>query len=145
MCRDYPSRINKENKILKAKKPKSVNSENCKYKCDEKFTDDERQLLCKMYWSLSFNRQKDFILSCVDKNKATQHTNRIPKTAKPRTLGNVYYFEKNMKKQRICQKFFMTTLCISNGPIITAIKGKSVTGQFFNASDQRGKKNQFIT
>ena len=45
-----------------------------------------------------------------------------------------------MEKQRICQKFFMATLCISNGPIITAIKGKSVTGQFFNASDQRAKK-----
>ena len=43
MCQDYPSRINKEDKILKAKKPKSVNCENCKYKCVEKFTDDERQ------------------------------------------------------------------------------------------------------
>jgi len=124
--------------IIKGKKPKSVNCENCKYECEKKFTDDEKQQLCKICWRLSFNRQKDFILSCVDAIKATQHTNRIPKTARPRTLSNIYYFEKNMEKLRVCQKFFMTTLCISNGPIITAIKGKSETGQFFNASDQRG-------
>jgi len=104
MCQDYPSRIIKEDKILKAKKPKSVKCENCKYKCDEKCTDDEIQL-CKMYWSLSFNRQKDFILSCVDADKATQRTNRVPNTARPRALSNVYYFEKNMKKQRYVRNF----------------------------------------
>jgi len=88
MCQDNPTRINKEDKILKAKKPKSVNCENCKYKCVKKFTDDERQRLCKMYWSLSFSRQKNFILSCVNANKAKQRTNRIPKTARQPDQGH---------------------------------------------------------
>ncbi|KAE9544349.1 hypothetical protein AGLY_001528 [Aphis glycines] len=71
---------------MSAKIPKIVDCSKCKYKCQEYFNEKKREILCKKYWNLNdFNRQKDFILSCLEK-EATQCLNRVPKTQRPRSL-----------------------------------------------------------
>lgn len=124
---------------MSAKTPKIVDCSKCKYKCQESVTEKEREVLCKEYWNLNdFNRQKDFTLSCLGIKEATQRPNRVPKTQRPRSLCNYYNFSLNMKKIRVCQKFFTATLCISNGPINTAVRGRS-ENKLFIEYDKRGK------
>jgi len=90
-----------------AKIPKIVDCSKCKYKCQEYFNEKEREILCKKYWNLNdFNRQKDFILSCLEIKEDTQRLNRVPKTQRPRSLCNFYYFSLNMKKNKSLSKIF---------------------------------------
>jgi len=138
-CHEYTSRIKKDDKKMNAKIPKVVDCSKCKFKCQEYFTEKEREILCQEYWNLNdFNRQKDFILSCLEIKEATQRLNRVPKTQRPRSLCNFYYFSLNMKKIRVCLQFFTATLCISNGPINTAVQRRS-DNKVFIECDKRGK------
>lgn len=50
-----------------------------------------------------------------------------------------YYLENTRGRFRVCANFFQKTLCISNGPINTAIKRMDHTG-CFQGIDQRGRK-----
>jgi len=70
MCQDYPTGNRKNEKILKAKLQKPVDCSNCKYKCQSLFEPEDRERICKHYWSLNnYCRQKDFILSCITSKK----------------------------------------------------------------------------
>ncbi|CAG5014807.1 unnamed protein product [Parnassius apollo] len=70
-CLPYKS---KTGKFLAAKLPKSPKcSQNCRQKCTEKFTQNEREKICKSYWSIQdFKLQKEFLLKhykkiCTDR------------------------------------------------------------------------------
>ena len=41
-------------------------------------------------------------------------------------------------KQNVCNKFFLDTLCISHGPVMSAIKNRNEHG-LFHGEDKRGK------
>lgn len=49
---------------LKAPKiPKSIDCSKCRFKCQEHFTESDRENICKFYWGMNdYKRQKDFIL-----------------------------------------------------------------------------------
>lgn len=48
-----------------AKVPKSMQCAKCSFKCTEKFSFEERNDLCRYYYSLDFICKKNVILSCL--------------------------------------------------------------------------------
>lgn len=134
------SRLPYESKgiIRAAKKPKVTNCNSCKFKCSLHFDDPLRDLLCSEFWKLDYNRQKDFILSCVSSKEPACKRIRSGKGVQ-KTSSRYYYFLKAGIKVRVCKMFFLQTLCISHGPVDKAFSGVNETG-IFAANDKRGKK-----
>lgn len=124
--------------IRAAKKPKVTNCNSCKFKCSLHFDDPLRDLLCSEFWKLDYNRQKDFILSCVSSKEPACKRIRSGKGVQ-KTSSRYYYFLKAGIKVRVCKMFFLQTLCISHGPVDKAFSGVNETG-IFAANDKRGKK-----
>lgn len=50
----------KEKKLSKT--PKIVDCSNCKFKCSFNFDEDYKIKICSYFWTLEYNRQKDFIV-----------------------------------------------------------------------------------
>lgn len=124
-------------KEMPAKSPKPVNCHSCRFKCTQFFSEDDRQAFCKHYWSLDYMRQKDFLLSnvqqCAPLRKRTRTEN-----GENRSCSRCYSLKKGDDTHRVCQSFFIKTLCISDGPIIHAFKNRN-DASVFQCADRRGK------
>lgn len=121
-----------------AKMPKAMNCEKCRFKCKENFSEEERRTLCARFWEMGdFRRQKDFILSNVTSNKPERRRQR--KGDGFRQNSKQYYFFNNGNKYRVCQMFFLKTLCISNVVVYNAFKHKG-NHNTYEGEDKRGKK-----
>ncbi|XP_045506624.1 uncharacterized protein LOC123702846 [Colias croceus] len=137
-CLPYKS---KTGKLRAAKSPKNPKcSKNCRQKCTEKFTQIEREIICKSYWSIaSYNLQKEFLLRRII-IKPVQTTRKSVSIDKQRSSSRVYGFYKGKTVfERVCKNFFMSTLCISTGPIETAVKHVDDHG-VFSKLDNRGRR-----
>lgn len=119
------------------KNPKPADCSLCKYSCNTKFTDDDRQKLCRFYWQLDYTRKKDFIIKHV---KCGEVKSRRPRNEKytPRSNTKSYFFSKDDVEIRVCQHFFCKTLNISNIPILNAFKSVNEFGNY-TGTDSRGK------
>lgn len=125
--------------LQKAKVPKPVDCTKCRYNCSSNLNNEDRNNICKAYWNLeTYERQKDFILASVQSNEPKTRRPR-QENSKQRMNSKSYFFEKKGDKFRVCQKFFCSTLCISNIPILTAFAGKDQYGNFSHP-DKRGRK-----
>lgn len=135
MCLPYANK----NKLCKAKIPQQVNCTNCRFKCIANFTELDRREICKAYWRLGDNkRQKDFIINNVQSFEPKRR--KVDKdSSSARANSKIYYLENSKGRFRTCANFFRKTLCISNGPIATALNGKNATGTF-QGVDRRGRK-----
>lgn len=135
MCLPY---VNKT-KLCRAKLPQQVNCTNCRFKCSSNFTEHDRTEICKAYWGLRDNkRQKDFIIKNVQSLEPKRR--KVDKdSASARAVSKIYHLENSKGRFRTCANFFRKTLCISNGPIETALKGKDSSGTF-QGVDRRGRK-----
>lgn len=124
-------------KVQKSPKtPRVVNCQNCQFECSVKFSEDDRNLICSNYWQMSYMRQKDFILSCVE--TALPKCRRIRTGTGPKKLlSRKYFFKKKDVKLQVCKIFFLKTLHISHGPVDKALKGLNEIGIFGNP-DKRG-------
>nr|CAD7578878.1 unnamed protein product [Timema californicum] len=80
----------------------------CRHKCNDNFSDEDRKVIFEKYWDLgSWDLQKAFMNSCIE--------NLNPK----RNNANAQYSKFissciTFKGQRVCKKFFLRTLDISN-------------------------------
>ncbi|XP_063225537.1 uncharacterized protein LOC134532706 [Bacillus rossius redtenbacheri] len=121
-----------------AKVPKTVNCLMCRFKCAQTFSEEKQKEICSTYWKLDdYRRQKDFILHCV--TSSTPERRRLRQdSGTHRTDAKKYFFEQEGERIRVCQAFFLKTLCISNKVILTAFKHKSMCGSF-SGEDLRGK------
>lgn len=121
-----------------AKQPKPINCQTCRYKCHNKFSDEERKVLCQSYWKLTdFRRQKDFLLNHIT-TKTPERRRYRNNNRPPRKYSKQYYFEKNKDKLRVCQAFFLKTLNISNDVVLNAFSHKGPAGTYIG-EDKRGK------
>lgn len=129
----------KTGRMQNAKKPKQIDCSNCRYKCTANLDFQFRETVCSEFWQLNYDRQKDFILRCVQSNP--------PKTQRIRTgtgvrkeSSRIYKFTENGKEVRVCKNFFLKTLAISHGPVDKALAGLNDVSGIFNSSDMRGRK-----
>ena len=126
---------------VKAKKKVRVSVEcsKCRFKCSEKINDEERLSTNDEYWSLmDYSRKKDFLLANIEVNNVERVRVDSDKRKRTRQCSKTYSFTRRGNKHRVCQKFFLSTLNISSGPIDKAINGKN-DGCTSNANDQRGR------
>lgn len=119
MSRREIAKVKKSSKV-----PKSVNCELCIFKCQDSFTADERFEICKYFWNnLDKRNQRKYILlntkKIISKRSKLNSYHR-----KYRATNKIYSLEKNGVQIRVCQKFFQSTLSISNGPIRSAFGEK---------------------
>lgn len=131
----------KKGKIRPAKTPQNIScATSCRFQCKSKFCEVQRKKICNEYWGLkTYERKMDFILRNVDVNEPQSRRPRKGEQSKIRSNAKKYHFYKGSERFRVCQAFFMKTLNINNGPIITAFKNRNSLG-LFDGSDGRGKK-----
>lgn len=131
----------KGGKYVPPKKLQQPCSDKCKLKCSTKFTQLEREEIFKNYWSQgNIDLQRNFISRCMS---TINPKYRYPTESRPhRNLNHAFYLENNGKKIRICKKFLVATLGITNRSIRTVIS-KSQDG--FLANDERGKHKNHLT
>lgn len=96
--------INTKGKQISAKSPRNVNCDNCRHKCTQVFRADRRQDICKEYHSLSYDRQKDFIINTVTtsecRRKRTRDSSRPAKN-----VSKIYTFVKMEKRNGFVKIF----------------------------------------
>ena len=120
------------------KVPQPSDCRTCRYKCNVNFTEEDRGKLCSEYWKLGdYARQKDFILSNVDRFDVQRQRTRGERK-RTKTQSVVYSFKKGSEVVRVCKRFFLKTIDISHGPLITALKGRGEAGPFMG-EDRRGR------
>lgn len=110
----------------------------CVLSCSKNLTEEFRSQLFKNYWELcSLQRQRDFLISCIE--PLILKYRRIS-AAEPRKPNCAFYVMNNDKKVRVCKTFLINTLGITERTIRTVIQAK-VSGTGIAPSDERGKHN----
>ncbi|KAF6209102.1 hypothetical protein GE061_014845 [Apolygus lucorum] len=131
-----PYTIKKKDQPGKA--PKPIVCDRCRFKCTSKITETQRGELCACYWSLfDFKRQKDFILTRVKSCVPERRRSRTGEGCE-RSDSKQYFFMVDGEDVRVCQAFFLKTLCISNVAVFNAFKSKDGFGCYVG-EDLRGK------
>lgn len=120
MTRSEIAKFKKTSKV-----PKSANCQACIFKCQDSFTTEERLVICKHFWNnLDKRSQRKYILQNVKKNNSKRSQLLKSYHRIYRGTNKIYSLDKMGVQIRVCQKFFQSTLCISNGPIRAAFGEK---------------------
>ena len=99
------------------KEPQPSDCRTCRYKCNTKFTEEDRGRICREYWQLEdYARQKNFILSNVDRFDVQRQRSRGERK-RTKTQSVVYSFKNGSEVVRVCKRFFLKTIDISHGPV----------------------------
>ncbi|XP_030753125.1 uncharacterized protein LOC115880137 [Sitophilus oryzae] len=111
--------------------------------CSKKFSENQRAKLFADYWGLGiFQRQRDFLGSCVE--KLITNYRRIT-SAEARNPNRAFYLTKDddVSKVRVRKTFLISTFGITEQTLQTVIHSK-VTGSGIIAQDQRGKHGRHL-
>jgi len=123
---------------VRAKQPQPVNCSKCRFKCNDKVSEQQRVSLCKSFYGMAdYKRQKDFIVSHVLEmnpkvsiNNARQH----------HITSQCCYLPSENARVRVCQIFFCSTLDVKERAIrkyLTSRKNQNVS--IGALPDQRGR------
>ena len=105
----------------------------CRYKCNEKISEGERQGIFESYWKLdTYGRKRDFLCQSI-LEKRTNPGERAKRKEKTRT----YTLCPTDEPIRVCKTFFLQTLDIGKKMVEVALKKKQ--SGTFSGNDQRGR------
>lgn len=106
------------NGTLLEKRPRESCS-TCYFNCSKKIGDDTRSTLCSSFWELKdIKKQREYLVSRIKRSEP-----RISKVASSRRkFSNTYTFICQGQTHKVCKKFFLATLDISEKMIRTAFK-----------------------
>lgn len=82
----------------------------CPNQCNE-FSENDRKSIFESYWSLNHQRQRDFLLNYIDVHEIKR---RRVKTESRKSLTRYYYLPKREDKLKVCRRFFMNTLDVTD-------------------------------
>ena len=124
--------ITKKGKTVQNRSVKPQNCEKCRFKCNTKFTEDEREQIFQTYYALeTYERQRSFICDMILKvTPARKTTGRKSKSLQ-------YYLAIGGRRERVCQNFFLKTLDIGRKTVSYTIERK-IHGTF-GGKDRRGR------
>ena len=123
--------ISQKGKHVNARQVKAVNCSKCRYKCSEKFTEENRQQIFTAYWALQdYTRQRDFICQHVTSSQPKRSSGH-------KSVSYSYSLPSNDGNIRVCRSFFIKTLDIGKKTVQTAMKKKA--HGVFAAQDGRGR------
>lgn len=95
---------------------------NCKFKCNEKISDTDREHIFKAFYTLNANEKKYFLLhtterTCIKNNKVI--------TNNKRKYTFKYFFNVKSERHTVCKNFYLGTLAISQKPVYNVHMGKT--------------------
>lgn len=123
--------------VVPGKRVQPKDCSGCKKKCNENFSEADRERIHRGFWELGdIEKQKLFISMLVEEVPIA--TKRTKAEESRRTITRNYSLRLGKKKTAVCQGFFVATLDISEGLIKNILKGRDDTS-YFPRKDQRGK------
>lgn len=121
-------------KRIEAKQVQVQNCDKCRFKCSSKFTEEQREEIFTMYYSLgSYERQRQFICEMVERGTPSR------KGKGKKTVSQKFFLEYNSRKERVCRNFFTKTLDIKRKTIDYTLSKKKHGA--YAESDKRGKSS----
>ncbi|KAJ8965858.1 hypothetical protein NQ314_003870 [Rhamnusium bicolor] len=117
----------------------TCDKEKCKLKCTEHITGDDRFKIHKSYWNSDFNtdQKRQFIAASVEEFPIKRRRERTGTRTDKRQTTLHYSFIVRGTKQRVCQKYFLNTLDISQTTIRNILRKRQDGGMV--ESDKREK------
>lgn len=111
----------------------------CHLRCSTKVSEEHRQAIHSMFWNpdKSMDLKRQFVASMVECVPIMRIRPANGKRTAKRPFTRHYFFDVNNIRVNVCQKFFLSTLSISETFVTTAIRKKSDGG--IVEDDQRGK------
>ncbi|CAC5414853.1 unnamed protein product [Mytilus coruscus] len=133
--------VSQRGKPIHQKVVKSVDCSKCKYKCSQKITEENRQKIFDLFWSLeSYERKKDFIISRIEEKQTRKvHRPKDITQKRKRNIHRSYFFDIGGTKTIVCKIYFKKTLDVGDAYIDNAMQNES--GGVFIGADKRGKYN----
>ncbi|XP_076090122.1 uncharacterized protein LOC143062260 [Mytilus galloprovincialis] len=125
--------------VVEEKKVKPIDCSKCTFKCSLSIDDEHRQQIFKTFWSLDTNdRKKDFIIANTTQKKTRTYLddNNEP-VKKKKNVHRSYSLNVDGNHVKICKKFFLTTLGISETFASNALQNQQ--DGVFIGEDKRGK------
>ncbi|XP_050294104.1 uncharacterized protein LOC126734493 [Anthonomus grandis grandis] len=137
--------ISSRKKVVPAREIKNKKDclQKCLFKCSRIISDEQRKEIFKNYYLLSAVEKKNYILNTtkVDSPWRRRKGKKPDNSRKKRTF--IYYFELNGQPIQVCKDFYTGTLCISQKPIYTTHKNKTVTNTLTKSI--QGKHQKRVT
>lgn len=114
-------------------------NEKCRLKCTRKFTDENRSQIFTTFWNLEdLQKQRCFVLNSM-RPIMPKYKKVRPEGGRERSCNKAYYFTINSVLTQVCQRFFTSTLGISDRFIRTVVS-KDKDG--FLEDELRGKNKK---
>ena len=105
----------------------------CRTKCCTKITKEQQRIIFDRFYGLGdFDVQNGFIRECISVCEITRKRNRVNPAESRRSGSRTFVFVIPSGQVRVCKKFFLKTLCVSNGRVARVMKKAA------NASDKAG-------
>ena len=124
---------------IKEKRLGSPCTESCKLKCSEKISVNQRNLIHTEFWNQNKNIdiKRQFVAAMVQCIPVSRIRETNGKRSGRREFTRIYAFDVNKVRITVCQKFFLSTLNISETFVTTALRKKADGG--LTTQDQRGR------
>lgn len=95
----------------------------CRYKCNERIDDVDRQHIFNAFYSLNANEKKHFLLNTTERNYV-KHNKMLDGNHK-RKYSFKYFFLVRAVRHTVCKNFYLGTLAISQKPVYNVHLSKS--------------------
>lgn len=115
--------VSQRGKPVHQKVVKSVDCSKCKFKCSQKITEENRQKIFDLFWSLeSYERKKDFIISRVEEKQTRKYIdpNKDITQKRKRNIHRSYFFDIGGTKTIVCKMYVKKTLDVGDAYIDNA-------------------------
>nr|XP_047139760.1 uncharacterized protein LOC124815282 [Hydra vulgaris] len=107
---------------------------NCRFKCNDRVSEQERQNIFKQYWELgSWELQSASLNSSIKVKEPRRKKKTGPRS---KTLSCQFFF----LDKRVCKKFFLCTLNVTNKQVTNVIDKKKNSTTGIAPRDKRGHK-----
>lgn len=142
--------ISTSKKLVPAKS--FVNSNcNCKQKCFDRITDENRRTAFVNFWKIgNFCAQNAYICGLVKQHEIKTHRPRNGSRA-AKSVSHTYYVNTSNTSQRVCKEYFLKTFQISNGRLQRALKrarlsspGEDLRGNHKPVNKTPEEKTQYV-
>lgn len=138
--------VSRTGNVIPAKRVEQVDCSSCSFKCQESFSEDLRQQLFDVFYSLGSNEsQKQFVCQNVQESatKVNGSNKKEGPTENKRKVCRKYFLpDTDNTRKQVCSKFFCGTLAIGKTFITHALRNK----QFgcYVGKEKRGKPHNKI-
>ncbi|KAK3919759.1 Treslin [Frankliniella fusca] len=128
-----------KNKVVHARSMKPL--ANCRSKCSEKITEENRKIVFAEYWGQrSFDRRVSYITGHVFEEKTKVQRRRSEDSNRNRTCTLRYELDVNNTRVQLCKKCFLATLGENDGFVKRALLNKKRSVSGVTEPDRRGRK-----